>query len=191
MSIKAWLANTLQACGRMAGLAELREQVVDAKLLSARILIRQMRQLGPLSRLADAEFKVFSQFGDDGIIQYLLQQVEIPETSRRFIEFGVQDYQESNTRFLMVNDNWRGLIIDGSESNIQKVVSDPLYWRHDLTAVAAFIDRDNINDLFSSNGYSGEIGLLSVDIDGNDYWVWEAIDAVSPRIVSSMRLTSG
>lgn len=183
MSLKSWVVGRLQACARVAGIFELREQVVESKLLSARLLILQMKVQGVLPRLADAEFKVFSQFGDDGIIQYLLQQVDVPEGKRKFIEFGVQDYQESNTRFLLMNDNWSGLIIDGSTSNIEKVVADPQFWRYDLTAVAAFIDRDNINDLFARNGFEGEVGLLSVDIDGNDYWVWESIKVVNPIIV--------
>jgi hypothetical protein len=183
MSLKNWFIGQLQSCARVAGISELREQVVEAKLLSARLLIKQMKSQGVLPRLADAEFKVFSQFGDDGIIQYLLQQVDVPEDKRKFIEFGVQDYQESNTRFLLMNDNWGGLILDGSASNISKVVADVQFWRHDLTAVAAFIDRDNVNDLFARNGFEGEIGLLSVDIDGNDYWVWESIDIVNPIIV--------
>lgn len=183
MSLKSWVTERLRACARVAGISELREQVVEAKLLSARLLIRQMKAQGVLPRLADAEFKVFSQFGDDGIIQYLLQQVDVPEDKRQFIEFGVQDYQESNTRFLLMNDNWSGLILDGSAGNICKVVADAQFWRHDLTAVAAFIDRDNVNDLFAGNGFEGEIGLLSVDIDGNDYWVWESIEVVNPIIV--------
>jgi hypothetical protein len=183
MSLKSWFIGRLQACARVAGISELREQIVEAKLLSARLLIKQMKTQGVLPRLADAEFKVFSQFGDDGIIQYLLQQVDVPKEKRKFIEFGVQDYQESNTRFLLMNDNWSGLILDGSASNISKVIADAQFWRHDLTAVAAFIDRDNVNDLFAQNGFEGEIGLLSVDIDGNDYWVWESIDIVNPIIV--------
>lgn len=183
MSLKSWFVRQLQACSRIAGMAELREQVIESKLLSARLLIRQMKAQGAVACLEDAEFKVFSQFGDDGIIQYLLQQTDIPRDKRKFIEFGVQDYQESNTRFLLMNDNWSGLILDGSESNISKVVSDSQFWRHDLKAVAAFIDRDNVNDLFTCNGFEGEIGLLSVDIDGNDYWVWESINAVNPIIV--------
>lgn len=183
MSLKNWFIGHLQSCAQVVGLSPLREQVLEAKLLSAKILIGQMRAQGMLPRLADAEFKVFSQFGDDGIIQYLLQQVDIPERSRKFIEFGVQDYQESNTRFLMMNNNWKGLVLDGSADNIDKIIADAQFWRHDLSAVAAFIDRDNVNDLFAHNGFEGEIGLLSVDIDGNDYWVWESIDVVNPIIV--------
>jgi hypothetical protein len=61
--------------------------------------------------------------------------------------------------------------------------NDEISWRHDLKSKAAFITKDNINALISDAGYTGELGILSVDIDGNDYWVWEAIDCVSPHIV--------
>ena len=73
--------------------------------------------------------------------------------------------------------------MDGSPSNIAKIKQSPTYWRHDLNAVATFVDADNINRLISEGGYRGEVGILSVDIDGNDYWVWERIDVVNPIIV--------
>jgi hypothetical protein len=148
-----------------------------------RILLGTMmsRQLPDAPRsLRDVEFRVFSQYGDDGIIQYLLQHVDAPES---FIEFGVETYRESNTRFLLVKDNWRGLVIDGSDTNVASIKSMPEHWRHDLTVLASFITRDNINDLFTGAGFAGDIGLLSIDIDGNDYWVWEAVEVVSPVIV--------
>ena len=125
--------------------------------------------------------KVFSQFGDDGIIQYLIQHLQVQPQS--FVEFGVENYSEANTRFLLLNDNWRGLVLDGSEDSLEALRSEDIYWRHDLTAVAAFIDRDNINGLLARNGFSGRLGLLSIDIDGNDYWVWERIDCVTPSLV--------
>lgn len=131
--------------------------------------------------IALSEFKVYSQWGEDGIIQHLIRHIEIP--NKIFVEFGVEDYTEANTRFLLQNNNWTGLIMDGSEENIEKVKNDPIYWRYNLQAVSAFIDRDNINELILKNGISGDIGILSVDIDGNDYWVWEQIKVVSPRIV--------
>lgn len=183
MNLDRLLIDKLATLGRVMGLESLREQIIESKLLTARVLIKQMKSAGTLACISDAEFKVFSQFGDDGIIQYLIQQIGIPADRHTFIEFGVQDYQESNTRFLLMNDNWRGLILDGDQVNMDKVIQGGDYWRHDLTAVAAFIDRDNVNDLFSSHGFTGEIGLLSIDIDGNDYWVWERIEAVNPMIV--------
>ncbi len=183
MSLKNWIMGRLQACALAIGLSDLHEQIASTKLLIAGVLIRQIKEQGLLTRLAEAEFKVFSQFGDDGIIQYLIQQVIIPENSKKFIEFGVQDYQESNTRFLLMNDNWTGLIFDGSSENIQRAAGHMPFWRYALTAVPAFIDRDNVNDLFLKNGFEGQIGLLSIDIDGNDYWVWESVCVVNPLIV--------
>jgi hypothetical protein len=163
------------------GLDDLRRSVDEAKILSAGVLIGQMRSAGMRARLRDAEFKVFSQFGDDGIIQYLIHLLGPLEDA--FIEFGVQDYSESNTRFLLLNDNWRGLVIDGDAASMERVRTQDYHWRHDLTAVSAFVDRDNVNGLFRDNGFVGPIGLLSVDIDGSDYWVWEAIDTVDPVVV--------
>ena len=82
-----------------------------------------------------------------------------------------------------MNDNWTGLVIDGSHSNICDIKSSYYYWMYDLTAVHSFIDTDNINNILIDNGFNGDIGILSIDIDGNDYWVWKAISAISPSIV--------
>lgn len=129
----------------------------------------------------DYEFKVFSQYGDDGIIQYLVRKLNI--TEKTFVEFGVENYREANTRFLLINNNWKGLIIDGAEKNIRQIKSEELYWKHNLTAVAAFVTRNNINTLLSQHGFSGELGILHIDIDGNDYWIWKEITAVQPQLV--------
>ena len=153
----------------------------ELKILNAKALINEIKRCGTLTDIHEAEFKVFSQFGDDGIIQYLISQMDIP--NKTFIEFGVENYTESSTRFLLMNNNWKGLIIDGSKEHMDSVRSSAWFWRYDLTAVDRFIDRDNINKIFTENAFTGEIGLLSIDIDGNDYWVWERIDTVNPAIV--------
>ncbi len=168
--------------GRL-GLHNLTQQIEEQKILLGRQLALQIRQMGVLSNIQEAEFKVFSQFGDDGIIQYLIQQTGISSDERTFIEFGVQDYLESNTRFLLLNDYWRGLVLDIDADAIRIIRGAPYYWRTNLKAVCACVQKDNINQLFAENGFSGDLGLLSVDIDGNDYWVWQAIDIVRPVIV--------
>ena len=128
-----------------------------------------------------SEFKVFSQFGDDGIIQFLIDYLKIE--NKTFIEFGVENYKEANTRFLLINNNWKGLIMDGSEKNMNQVQQEDIYWRYDINALAAFITKDNINSLIINNGFEGEIGLLHIDIDGNDYWIWKEINCIQPIIV--------
>lgn len=136
-----------------------------------------------VSVLSDLEFQVFSQFGDDGIINWLTNK--LPIKNRTFIEFGVEDYQEANTRFLLVNDYWSGLVIDGSKKNIDSILKEQLYNFFDLDAICNFITTENINQIIRSAKFSEEIGLLSIDVDGNDYWIWKAINSVKPIIVIS------
>ena len=134
-----------------------------------------------IDSLAEVEFQVYSQFGEDGIIQWLIHNVKIDE--KTFIEFGVEDYTEANTRFLLMNDNWTGFVIDGSEENINCLKNWKYIWKYDLLAKTAFITKDNINQLIIDAGFAGDIGILSIDLDGNDYWILNAIDCVQPRIL--------
>lgn len=145
-------------------------------------LDRILLLLGKLeSKYAKEEFSVYSQWGEDGIIQNLLRQVEIP--NKTFVEFGVENYLESNTRFLLQKDNWSGLVMDSSPDHVDTIRNSELYWKYNLKAETALVTKDNINELLRKNGLSGDVGLLSVDIDGNDYWIWQAIHSISPRIV--------
>jgi hypothetical protein len=170
--------STLKAFARRVRGIEERSKKIQEAL--GRIEGRQLRDL-PIADIQGAEFRAFSQWGEDGILQHLLRH--IPVSRKIFVEFGVETYVESNTRFLLINDNWSGLVIDGSPENVDYIRNDDIYWRYNLKAESAFITKENINDLIRRNGIPGEIGLLSIDIDGNDYWVWETIDAVIPSIV--------
>lgn len=159
---------------------EIKKKLSDIKMAQGRIETRQIKNIVPVD-VKDIEFKVFSQWGEDGIIQYLISKVPIERPI--FIEFGVEDYKEANTRFLLQNNKWNGLVIDGSQDNINYIKADEIYWRYNLKAESAFIDKININPLIENAGITGDIGLLSIDIDGNDYWIWDCINTISPRIV--------
>ncbi|MFO7525147.1 MAG: hypothetical protein R6W68_06805 [Ignavibacteriaceae bacterium] len=150
-------------------------------ILAAQYLIELNKNKKVINSLRDVEFKVFSQWGDDGIIQWLIHNLDIKENT--FIEFGVENYSESNTRFLLMNNNWSGLVMDGSSKKVKQIKNSYYYWKHDITAIAAFIDSDNINMLISSGFSDEKLGLLHIDIDGNDYWIWKTIDVVDPDIV--------
>jgi hypothetical protein len=160
--------------------ARMVREMETLKVLCGRIAATSLASLPPGSPFASVEFQVFSQWGEDGIIQHLIRHLAVEKS---FIEFGVENYTEASTRFLLLNDNWRGLIMDGSEENMASVRQQDLYWRHDLTAVASFITPENINEVIRGHGFAGKVGLLSVDIDGMDYWVLKAIDAVEPAIL--------
>ena len=154
---------------------------IDNLILSAKIFMKNIDYSKAVVDLSEIEFSVFSQFGDDGIIQYLIRNIEISNTI--FVEFGVENYLESNTRFLLINNNWEGLVIDGSKENVDFIKQDSISWKYSLTSLHAFITKENINTLIQDAGFSGEIGILSIDIDGNDYWIWETIDVINPIIV--------
>ena len=151
------------------------------KILLGKLLTELNNQKKNINSLEEVEFQVFSQWGDDGIIQYIINKVDFP--NKTFIEFGVENYTESNTRFLLINNNWTGFVIDGSKDNVNYIKSDVICWACELYAEAAFITADNINDLLQKPGFNPEIGILSIDIDGNDYWVWKAINSVNPVLI--------
>lgn len=159
-----------------------REREVEVSLVLQSLSVATVNRAKERVRsIAEVELRGFSQWGEDGIIDWLLERLpRIPET---FVEFGVEDYREANTRLLLLLRNWRGLVMDGSDAHVKSIQAQDIYWRHDLTAKCAFIDKGNINHLIGSSGLKGDIGLLSIDIDGNDYWVWQAIDVVSPIVV--------
>lgn len=161
-------------------LLQLDRRIDEIKINQGRILtlMQSPNAAGPLWQY---EFKVFSQWGEDGIIQFLVNRLNI--THRTFIEFGVEDFSESNCRFLLMKDYWRGFVIDGSEKNMTRLQSSYFYWQHQLSCKASFITRENVATLLEESGFDKELGILSVDIDGVDYHVLEALDQWRPCIL--------
>ena len=163
-------------------LTAIRRELWRVREALGRIESRQLQNLDS-PRLEDHAFRAFSQFGEDGVIQFLTRVVPVP--SKTFVEFGVESYREANTRFLLVKDGWAGLVLDGDEGNIQTIRDDPIYWLHNLKARCAMVTRENIDAILREEGIGENLGLLSVDIDGVDWWVWEAITTPKPAIVAA------
>jgi hypothetical protein len=154
---------------------------LDEMKINQGLILSALNETRNSTNLADYEFKVFSQWGEDGIIQYLSKAIEMKH--KTFIEFGVESFMEANCRFLMMKDNWKGYVIDGSPSNIANLKNSYLYWKYQIDAVDAFVTKDNINDLLAKSCFDEDVGILSIDIDGNDYFILEAIITVRPRIL--------
>lgn len=137
-----------------------------------------------ITKLHEASYNNFTYHGEDGIILYLLNQMtDVPSV---FVDIGSGDCIKSNCANLAVHYGWEGIFIDKNEK--QLVIGKRFY--------QSFVDRgrriqilnetvlaDNVNEILSRAGMNGEIGLLSIDIDGNDYWIWKAIEKIKPRIV--------
>ena len=160
----------------------LQEQLDDLAVLAGQAVARSNAGR-ELADLRDAEFKVFSQFGDDGIVDALVTRLGLPPEAERFVEIGVEDYREATTRFLLVHRNWRGLIVDRNEAHVQRLRDSSLLWRHDVRPVTAAVEPENVNDLLREHGFDRELGLLCIDVDGSDYWIWEALEAEPALVV--------
>ena len=151
------------------------------KVLIVNNITSNQNLLNSIYDLGDVEFSCFSQWGEDGIINWLISN--LPPIPKKFVEFGVENYQESNTRLLLYLHNWQGLVIDSSNDHIQDIKAQDISWRYQIDAICEHISKDNINQLLEKNGMTSDIGLLSIDIDGNDYYVWQSIDIIKPVIV--------
>jgi hypothetical protein len=126
--------------------------------------------------------KVFSQHEEDGLIEEVFRR--IGAGPRTFIEFGVETGVQCNTVKLLL-EGWRGLWLEGSSRDVAEIRHslDGYLKAGALKVQEAMVTAENVNDLFRQAGFDGEIGILSVDIDFNDYWVWKAIEVVKPRLV--------
>lgn len=120
--------------------------------------------------LSSHEKKVFSQSGEDGILEKIFELLNID--TGYYVEFGVEDGNECNTRFLREVYGWQGLMMDGGN------------FRPEINLQCEFITAENINDLFQKYQVPDEFELLSIDVDFNDFYIWNALDSrYHPKVV--------
>jgi len=134
------------------------------------------------ANLWDMEFKVYSQWGEDGILSYLCDELEISKP--RMIEFGAGNFTECNSRFLAEYRNASVVLVDARQDLLHSVSNTDLNWRTSIHGISDWITPNNINQLARhSKELIGDIDVVSLDLDGNDYWVAEALNFEGTRIV--------
>jgi hypothetical protein len=126
------------------------------------------------------ERKVFSQNGEDGIIQEILYR--IGPGSEFFVEFGVESGVECNCARLVYEEDWSGLFMEAGDAKFQQL-SERYRAYSKVHCAKSIVTSQNIEALLAENGVPSDLDLLSIDIDGNDYWVWKAINRWRPRLV--------
>jgi hypothetical protein len=161
-----------------------RRQLADARKDELKGWIKQFTSHRP-SALSDVSFDVFTYHGEDGIIFYLLQQLKsVPST---FVDIGAGDGIKSNCANLAVHYGWTGIFIDQNKK--QLAIGKSFYKKvgsknnKHIQFINEEIRVDNVNQVIEQAGINGPVGLLSIDIDGNDYWIWKAIEIIQPRII--------
>jgi hypothetical protein len=153
------------------------------------LLMLKYRELvrtgAPLPSFEDVGFRSFSQFDEDGILLYIFSLIGM--TTRTAVEVCAGVGYECNSANLIINHGFYGLLFDGNPENVEKAkgffAARPDTLITPPVVAHAWIEADNINDLVRGHQFTGEIDLLSVDMDGIDYWVWDALTVVQPRVV--------
>jgi len=157
------------------------DEIQKELILKAKLLSVKNRYLKKIKDLSDVEFQVYSQWGEDGIIDWLINK--FPEIPKSFLEIGTENYKESNTRFLLVNKNWDGFLIEADKVAVKDIKSQRVFWKHNLKIENKFITKDNINTIIKKINIPKKIGLLSLDVDGVDYWIMNNLSVLEPSII--------
>jgi len=162
---------------KVPGLRRLLKWRTSLKIQKFRKSEEQQKAKDP-KNLRNFEDKVFSQNGEDGILKEIFRR--IGTTDKFFVEFGMEDGDECNGRFLLEKEGWSGLWMDGSPENIDRALKK--FSAFPIRGRSAFITRENIAQIFSDENIPKEFDLLVIDIDGNDFWVWETLTSYRPRV---------
>lgn len=127
-------------------------------------------------RLTAHRFRLNSQNQEDGVTLGLFKRIGV--ANHRFVELG-SGLSGGNSAVLALELGWTGLMVDGDARHITQVGRR----FPGVTARSAWITAENVDEIVARHGFGGEIDLLSIDLDGNDYWIWKAITVSSPRVV--------
>ncbi|MEN8156364.1 MAG: hypothetical protein ABFS10_05385 [Bacteroidota bacterium] len=169
-------------------ITKIRNRFIPSVQISQRKLFHYYQdktKTGDLPALSDTGFRVFSQFEEDGKLLFIFSVIGMK--SKVFVEIGSDDGVNSNSANLYFNFGFHGLFIDGNPKSIKRgrkfFSRYPHPWFYKPKFICAKVTRENINGLIEDAAIKGEIDLLSIDIDGNDYWVWDALEVIDPRVV--------
>ena len=157
------------------------EEYEDKLILEGKKLSVLNLKKNKIKDLSDIEYKVFSQWGEDGIIDWITSKLKrIP---KYFLEIGTENYKESNTRYLLQNKNWTGYLIEGNKKAVEEIKKNRIFWKYNLIVKNTFVNSANINEVLKKIKIPKRIGLLSIDIDSVDYWVLKELKYTIPAII--------
>ncbi len=169
---------------------QLQKELTADDLDSLRILTAQagLRSRRPVREdyrfLHDAELQVFSQWGEDGILDLLCDALELSKPS--VVEFGAGNFRECNSRFLAENRSASVVAIDARSDLASNIESSPLRWRTNIHALQQWVSPSNAREVFAEAKRllgGGPPDILSLDFDGVDYWILERLDLDGVSIV--------
>lgn len=157
-------------------IAQIRLRIGQQSLLSSRIL------RSGFQKLSDAEITVFSQWGEDGILDYLCDVISLDRP--HILELGAGNFLECNSRFLIENRFASSVLVDAREDLIPTVRNDGAYWKTHMMAICDWITPSSVKNIQETAlEFLGHIDIISIDLDGNDFWVMSEIDLSETKII--------
>jgi hypothetical protein len=184
------LANAIASCKLSYGRSQQRLSLLRSHfaLVSSRDIYlslailerRQVSRVENAGSLSPYELRCFSQNGEDGVVAEIMSRVGSEQ--RFFVEFGIQDGREGNCVLLADVADWSGLFIEADRSDYERLEAKYIAAPH-VKTVNALVTPENVEEVFDRASVPEEFDLLSIDIDGQDYWVWEALNSYRPRVV--------
>jgi hypothetical protein len=174
MSVMRSLASAARGALWLVRAGGLREQL--HRLLQC----EQQRRWLEAGDLRAYERHVYSQNGEDGIIQEILARIGV--LNRFFVEVGVESGRECNCARLVVEEKWSGVFFEADANHFAPLAERYRNYEQ-VRCVHATVASTNIEELLQASGVPHDFDVLSIDIDGNDYWVWAAIDSWRPRVI--------
>jgi hypothetical protein len=178
-----------QLLARIRNLSHIDDRLRDVEAARAGLAEVMLRQQHPALFAGTLpgmpEFSIYSQNGEDGLLLSLIEQTGA--ASKTFVEIGVEDARECNTAILAFLLGWDGLMLEANPMAVdagRRLAARLLARkRNRLQIRQAFVTAENVNGFIEEAGFSGELGVLSIDVDGVDYWLWKAIRVIKPRLV--------
>lgn len=157
------------------------QDVLDTIKTNQGLMYFNSRSIDPKLQFNSYGFSVFSQYDEDGLINLLINGFD--DIPKNFIEFGVGDFSEANCRFLIESLAWRGAIFEGNKKAFNRSCARDFYWKKNLSIFNKFLTKDNIQNELSKNNFVNNLGILSVDVDGNDWYLLEKSLIFNPYII--------
>lgn len=165
-------------------------KLLNNEAVAQKLLVQQYRALAAKGRewlptFSEVGFRKYSQFEEDGILLFIFALV--PPLNRKCVEICAGSGRECMTANLIINHGWWGYLFDGNEHSVQagrqffSACPDTFFAPPRFTQ--AWITAENVNEVIERAGAKGAIDLLSLDVDGIDYWLWKAISVVQPTVV--------
>jgi hypothetical protein len=143
-------------------------------------LARRYRGVSDPPDLTQYELRVFSQNGEDGVLAEILRRIGV--AGGGFVEFGIQDGSEGTTVFLAQVLGWAGVYLEADAAAYaaleRRYAANPR-----VRTLHAAVEPGNVEALFAQAGVPEEPDVLSIDVDGNDYWIWRALERYAARVV--------